>query len=400
MATLRDRMAITREADMFHESDAGRARRMPTMILVIALSNLALSVHGLSPAPESRRDELVETLHGVPVADPYRWLEDRVAPEVQAWIDAQESRTRAALDGVAGRDALEKRLASLMRIDSLGTPVVRGGRYFYERRHADRDQFIVYVRDGLRGRERVLLDPHPWSEDHTTSVDLLDVSKDGTLAAYSVRTGGADEIEVRLIDVESGKDLPDRLPRARYWGVVLTGDKSGFYYARHDQKDGPRLLWHRLGTDSAQDRIVFGEGLAPDKGVSPILSHDDRWLMVMVWYGSAGKKTDVYVQDLASGGPFVPLVNDLDATFWGGIGDGHAYLQTDWNAPKGRIVTVDLSRPAREHWREVVPEREANIESFSLVGGRLCGYPIQGVCNVRCQTKHRRTVATSAFHFG
>ncbi|MGO9272817.1 MAG: prolyl oligopeptidase family serine peptidase [Terriglobia bacterium] len=324
----------------------------------------------VGPPPATRSDDVVDTLHGVKVPDPYRWLEDQSSAETRAWINAQNGYSEPILSAVPGREQLEHRLTELMKTDVVGVPIERNGRFFFARRRADQDQFVIYMRQGLQGADTVLLDPHPLSADHTTSEGLMDVSQDGTALAYDVRQGGQDETEIRFLDVGSRKDLPDHLPKARYLGGALRLDKSGFYYTLRTA-EGPRAFYHAMGTDPAADTEIFGKGYAPENGLSVQLSEDGHYLLLAVWHGSAGDKTELYAQDLAAQGPIFPVVNDITARFGGDIEGDRLFLQTNWKAPNERILIVDLHHPERELWREVIPESDAVIEGFTLSGGKL-----------------------------
>jgi prolyl oligopeptidase len=323
------------------------------------------------PAPKTRVDNVKEIIHGVEIVDPYRWLEDQESPETRAWIDSQNAYARTILAGIPGREALKRRIAELLKVDSIDIPIERGGRYFFSKRRADQDLDIIYMRKGAKGNDEVLVDPHPLSAAYTISVRLIDVSKDGSRLAYSLRDGGADEVEIRLLDVETRKELPDRLPKARYWGVSIKPDRSGFYYTRFGQ-EGPRACFHAMGTDPSTDKLIFGDGLGRDKTLSTSLSYDGRYLLFLVSHGVGGDaKTEVYFQDLESGGPIVTVVNDIDAKFRPQIGGDRLFLRTDWKAPNWRVFSVDLRNPARGNWREVVPEGKAPIEYLTPAGGRL-----------------------------
>jgi len=325
--------------------------------------------------PPTRTDNVKETIHGVEIADPYRWLEDQTSPETRAWIDAQNRCTEAALRRLPGREQIHKRLTELMKVDSIEVPIARNGRYFFLKRPADQDLSVLYMRAGLAGREEVLIDPQPMSSEHTTSINLLNVSNDGRMLIYGVRQGGEDEISIRLLNVEAKENFRDRLPRARYFAfgpdsVPLKPDKSGFYYSKMTN-EGPRVFYHALGTEPENDPEIFGKGYGADKLMVANLSEDGRYLIILVAYGSGTERSEVYIQDLREHGPIVPVVNDLQAFFDGKIAGDTLYLVTNWEAPKWRILAVDLKNPAREHWREVVPESEARIEDFQLAGGRL-----------------------------
>jgi len=321
--------------------------------------------------PKTRTDNVKETFHGIEITDPYRWLEDRDSPETSEWIKAQNEYTDAMIGSLPGREKLKQRLTELLRIDWVGMPSVRNGRYFFSKRNRDQELPVIYMRKGLEGKDEVLIDPHNMSPDHTTSVSISAASEDGTVMAYAVREGGQDETTVKLLDVDKRKDLPDRLPKGRYyWHISLKPDKSGFYYARYGD-DGSRIYYHAMGTKPAGDVELFGRGYGPDKFIGVDLSEDGRYLLISVFHGSAAKRTEIYYQDVAKSGPILPVVNDIDARFIGQVAGDHLFLQTNWDAPKGRILRVDLDNPAREHWREVIPESDAVIEGVSLVGGKL-----------------------------
>ena len=242
-----------------------------------------------APKPSTRTDNVKETLHGVDVVDPYRWLEDQESKETREWIDRQNRYTQSILSALPGRETLKRRLTELLKIESVGMPVERGGRYFYSKRRADQDLSVLYVRKGRTAPEEVLVDPHPMSPDKTVSVSLSDVSLDGSLIAFSVRRGGEDEAEVRWLNVETRQELPDTLPRARYFGVAVKPDKSGFYYCRHG-KEGSRVFYHRMGADFASDTELFGKGYSAEKGIGIDLSEDGRYLLMTVFYGSAARE--------------------------------------------------------------------------------------------------------------
>jgi prolyl oligopeptidase len=272
------------------------------------------------------------------------------------------------LDGLPSRPLIQKRLTELMRIDTVSAPFERGGRYFLFKKRAEDDLSILYVRRGLNGRDEVLIDPHKLSPDHTTNIGLDDVSGDGRLMVYSIRRGGEDETELRVIDVDSRKDLPDRLPRALYRGVSFKKDGSGFYYNLQRRDIGTRIFYHAMGADPSKDVEVFGKGYGPDKWVDASVSEDGRYLLFSVQHGWA--RNEVYVQEIA-GGPIKTIVNDIDAHFYAWFAGDQLVMQTDWQAPKNRILIVDLKGPSRDGWREIVPAGPDAIEGYSLAGGKL-----------------------------
>ena len=317
--------------------------------------------------PTTRKDDFKETLHGVEIADPYRWLEDAQSPETRAWIEAQNAYTESVFQSMADREKLRRRIEQYLKVETLKYPTERGGRYFFETRKPDQDLGILYFRQGPRGKDQLLIDPHPLSKDHTTSVNFAEISRDGRLFAYQVREGGKDEASVRLFDVDAHRDLGEVLPAARYFGISMKPDKSGFYYGRLNPNES-RLFFHEIGRDAASDKEIFGSGYGPEDVVSGHLSKDGRYLVVSVEHGAASTKTEIYVQDVAHGGPMTPIVNDVEAKFQPSVAGDHLYLLTNWKAPRYRVLDVDLKNPKREAWRERIPEGEAVISGFSPAG--------------------------------
>ena len=362
------------QGDSFSRTSPAKHWRMARYSIALSLllgAVLAWTEQPPTPAPPPTRvDNVREVIHGTVVVDPYRWLEDQQSPETRAWIDAQNKYTRSLLDSWPGRAALQKCLTELMKVEEIEVPHEYHGRYFYAKRLPDQDLFVSYVRKSLEGKEEVLLDPHPLSSDHTINAFVGDVSVDGTLVAYGIRRGGEDEFAWKFRDVDTLQDLPDQLPRAYYLGSAFKPDKTGFYYSRLET-EGPRLYYHAMGTDPGKDPQIFGEGYGRDKDIEVDLSEDGRYLLIHVFHGSAAIKTEIYYQDLATHRPITPIVNDLDARFEGQLGGDRLFMHTNWKAPKGRIMAVDLASPGRDHWQEVIPESDFAIDSLTLAGGEL-----------------------------
>jgi len=324
-----------------------------------------------SGPPVARRDDLKETIHGTVVEDPYRWLEDQNSPETREWIDAENKYTQSMIGNLPTRPFIEKRLGELLKVDNYKETFERNGRYFYAERKADQDQFVLMMRKSATGEGEVLVDPHPLSADHSTSVNFSDVSEDGALMAYEIRKGGADETEIHLMDVNTRKELTDHLPAARYFDVSLAPDKSGFYYDLMTDA-GPRVRWHKMGTDSNADTEIFGKGYGPEKIIVSQLSEDGRWLVTTVLYGSSADKTEVFYLDRKVGGEMKPLVTGIDARFFAGVGGEHVFVHTNWSAANGRVLAIDLNHPEQANWKEVIPEqKDAVIESMNLAGEKI-----------------------------
>jgi prolyl oligopeptidase len=292
-----------------------RKQRQIQVGALAAITVLSAAVTaGAKPPLPTRKQDVVDDLHGVAVADPYRWLEDGAAPEVQEWTGAQNALTKRALDAFPGRAALERRLWELYEIGSLGTPLPRrhgkGWRYFYTRRDGKQNQPVLYVRDGQHDgggddrAERPLVDVNALAADGTQALDWWVPSEDGARVAYGVSADGSEESVLRVRDVATGKDLPDEITRARACSLAWTPDGRGFYYTRYpapgsvpagEEKYHRAVFFHRLGDDPARDPKIFGEGRDMKDWPGVALSPKGKVLAVTVSQGWS--KSEVYLLD-------------------------------------------------------------------------------------------------------
>jgi prolyl oligopeptidase len=333
------------------------------------------------PHLTTRREAIVETIHGVAVADPYRWLEDANDPEVAAWTAGQNARTDALLRAVPGRAALEGRLTELFRVGTLASPAVHGGRFFYLKREGDQAQAVLCVRDGLDGDERVLIDSNALDPSGLTALDWWEPSPDGARVAYGTSENGDEWSTLRVIEVATGEVLPDAIDRTRYCTVAWLPGNDAFFYTRYpepgtvppgEENYSKHAFFHRLGDDPARDPKVFGEGRSPQDMIEVQTSRDGRWLVAVAMRGWS--QSEVYLRDLGvPESPFRPVVEGVEAIFTNvRFAGGRLYLLTNQDAPNYRIVALDPEDPAPERWATVVPEHpERVIESFELAGGRI-----------------------------
>jgi len=347
-------------------------RKIVALLLMTFLFSLAASggAQQRPGPPPTKVDNVTETINGVTITDPYRWLEDQNSPDTRAWIDGQNAYTKSMLAGFPGRDRIRKRLEELQKIDVMLPPFEKGGRYFIRKRAANQNQFVIYVRNGLTGKDEVLIDGNTLSADQTASATIMDVTPDGKHMAYGIRQGGQDEVTVSIMDVDTRKVLPDKMPSARYFGFSIKPNARGCYYTKFG-KDGPRVYYHAMGTDPAGDHEIFGEGYGPGTIIGSNLSDDGRYLLLEVSFGSSADKSEVWIQDVKANGPITPIIKDLPARFSPEIAGDQLFVQTNWNAENGKILAVDLRKPQRENWQEVVPESQSAISGFSAAGGKL-----------------------------
>jgi prolyl oligopeptidase len=321
--------------------------------------------------PPARTDNVKDTYGSTVVTDPYRWLEDQASPATRSWIDAEDACTYAALRKLPGRDAISQRLGALLHTDEYELPVERSGRYFFAKRLADQDLSLIYMRQGATGSDQVLVDPLPWSADHSASAVLEAVSHSGHLLFYGRREGGQDEVKVHIMDVDGHHDLPDVLPNGNYFSVSPTPDDKGVFYALTTPK-GPRIYYHAIGSDPAQDKVVYGDSLGKDKIPVAELSEDGQFLAITIFYGSGSQRADVFFKNVKQNGPVVPVVDDLNSLFNVGFGGNTLYLLTNWNAPNWHVYAVDATGPVtRDHWKEIIPASDAALQDIEPVGGKL-----------------------------
>ncbi|MGH9523339.1 MAG: prolyl oligopeptidase family serine peptidase, partial [Terriglobales bacterium] len=234
---------------------------------------------------------------------------------------------------------------------------------------ADQNLSVLYVREN--GEDKVLVDPNPMTEDGSISVAPMGTSDDGKLMAYGLRKGGADEVQVTILDVDAKKPLADTFPSARYGGFRFTPDDKGFYYSKYMNKVGPRVYYHELGSDPKNDQELFGSQYGPGEIVSVDLTTDGRYLVYRVSHGSAAEQTEAYVQDVKEHGPVTPIVNDIKAEFSVDLAGDKAFVTTNWDATNSKILLVDLKNPGRANWKVVVPESEYPITGTAAIGGKL-----------------------------
>ncbi|HEX9427329.1 MAG TPA: prolyl oligopeptidase family serine peptidase [Candidatus Polarisedimenticolia bacterium] len=378
---------------MRREPDRDRPRRSGRLVPAAAsLGSALLLASGLAMAakesqsdmtpklpPPSRSEETAETIHGVRVADPYRWLENGSSPEVGRWVEAQNAYAGELLEARPGRRVVRKRLESLLSIGTVGVPEVRGNRYFYTKREGKTDQPILYVRDGLHGADRALVDPNKLSKDGTAALDWWYPSEDGSLLAYGVSTSGDEKSTLQVLTVATGALHPDTIPRTRYCSLAWLPDGGGFYYTRYPapgeapaggENYNRHVFFHRLGDDPAKDPKIFGQGRKPEEMIEISLSRDGRYLVLSVAEGWA--RNDLYVRDLTlKGGAPIAIAEGQDALFQGEVEGETLYLMTNWGAPRFRLFAVDLRKPGRDDWKLVIPESSAVLNQARYVGGRI-----------------------------
>jgi len=345
----------------------------------------------LPPPPVTEAKPVTETIHGVTLTDPYRWLEDAKSPETRAWIAEQMKYTEKYLSQVKIRPQIIQDLARLERVESYDIPTERGGRYFFKKRLADENQGSIYLRHGLHGEDVRLIDATKLSADQNTSVQINDISKDGTLLVYGIRSGGADEESVHILEIDkngASRELSDSLPSARYEGIQLSPDKQGLYYARYE-KTGTLVFYHQLGSPASSDNLIFGKSFEGEtfgqmELIQAEVTENERYLMIGVVHGVPAKRVDIYAKDLRQpGSPIRPIVRGMDYRFTPTNYGDDLYLLTDYQAPNYRVVKVSIANPQPQNWTTIVPEAADVISGITIVGGKLF---VTGLHDVVTQT--------------
>jgi prolyl oligopeptidase len=324
---------------------------------------------------------VTETLHGVEITDPYRFLEDPKSAETLAYAAAETEYTAKLLDRFGGRSILRQRLDELSQIGSL-TEVSVGGPYvFYRRREGTENQPILYVRPTDGGAERALIDVNTMSEKGTIALDWYVPSHDGRYLAYGLSPNGSEISTLHVLEVASGKELGEAITPARAAAVAWLADDSGFYYGR--PKDGRvaagkelydiRIYRHTLGShvEGDGDPMVFGadDGLAEAEIPEAVVSDDDRFVAYVVTRGES--KTDFWLEDRAAKGKPVRITDAREAIYNPQIYKGVLYVLTNDGASHYRLMSADARHPERRNWKEIVPESSAVLTNLDFADGKL-----------------------------
>lgn len=334
---------------------------------------------------QTKKVDHTDDYHGTKVADPYRWLETdvRTAPEVAAWVAAENKVTEAFLGSIPERDALRKRLTDLWNYEKFSAPSKEGDRYFFSKNDGLQNQFVLYTADKLESTPRVLLDPNTWSKDGTVALSGTAVTDDGKLIAYGKAEAGSDWNTWHALDVESGKELPDELKWIKFSDASWTKDDKGFFYSRFPEpKPGQtfqslnlnmKLYYHRLGTPQSEDVMVY-EPADPKWGVNGHVTEDGKYLVIGVSDGTTSRKSKVYYKKTdAIGGPDFTLIDNFENKwFFVGSEDRMFYFRTEADAPRGRVVAIDGSNGT---WKEIIPQTADTLTGVDWVADRLiCTY--------------------------
>jgi prolyl oligopeptidase len=335
--------------------------------------------------PETRRDDVVETLFGEEIADPYRWLEEDVrnSEEVADWVERQNAVTDAYLDELPARDWFRKRVGELFDFERFSTPYQRGGRYFFTHNTGLQNQSPLFVRDGLEGDQRLLIDPNTWADDGATAMSGWLPSPEGSKLLYSVQDGGSDWRILRVLDVVTGEVFEDEIRWVKFTGLAWVGEE-GFLYSRFPEPEEGKdfqalnynqaIYFHRLGTTQDADELVYASPQDPVVGHSASVTSDGRWAIITSHKGTDARY-EVHAVDLIAreklGWQARALVQGFDDS-WSAVDsiDGKIWFVTNKDAPLYRVMAIDLDADIPT-WEVVVPEGDQPIDGASIIGDKL-----------------------------
>ena len=328
---------------------------------VLLASLVASGIQTPITYPTTRRGDVVETLHGVQVPDPYRWLEDADSKETKTWVQAQNKLSRTYLEAIPERKLITSQLTKLWNYERFGAPQRAGKYYFYTRNNGLQNQSVVYVTKSLRENGNVLLDPNRLSKDGTAALNGRSITQDGSLMAYAVSKGGSDWLEWHVRDVATDKDLPDVIKWSKFSGASWDTGGRGFFYSAYaapkpgkalqDANYNQKLYYHWLGTSQSQDELIYQRPDHREWGFDGTETEDGRYLVITIWNGTE-RENRVMVKDLRFKNAKVQdllVKNDAGYQFLGNSGPTF-FFKTDNAAPSGRVSAVDVNNPRPARW--------------------------------------------------
>ena len=350
-----------------------------TVFLAIIINTLTARGDTLS-YPDSKPGKTVDTLHDIKVPDPYRWLEDLNSDQTSAWVKAQNSLTDSYLDAIPGRQALENHLTKLWNVERLGVPSFEGGSYFFSKNNGLQNQSVLYSSKSLDLEPTVLLDPNKLSKDGTVALNSYEVSPDGKYLAYSTSASGSDWVEWKVREIPSRKDLSDHLKWSKFSGVSWAKNSKGFYYGRFPTpKDGEEMMaqnihkkiyFHEIGKPQSEDLLVYERPNQPKQGLYAWVTEDGKYLLIQVSQGT-DTKNGLFYKDLSnSTSKVIELLSSFDASYDFITNLGSKFIiRTDLNAPKQKVISIDVNEPLSVRWETIIPESTETLRSVSHIGG-------------------------------
>ena len=332
--------------------------------------------------PPAHQIEQSDRYHGVTVKDPYRWLENPDSEETRAWITAQNEVTGEYLASISVREKIQQRLTQLWDYEKYGSPFKRSDKYFYFKNDGLQNQSVLYTLNSLEDEPKVLLDPNQLSEDGTVALAGLSISEDGKWLAYGLSTAGSDWVEYKVKNIETGEDTQDHLKWIKFSGASWTKDNQGFFYSRYDEPNEQtkledvnyyqKLYYHRLGTEQAEDTLIYHRPDQKEWGFSGGVTEDGKYLIIGVWLGTDSKNLVFYKNLSQPESEVVELISEFEASYDVIDNDGDTFwIQTDLDAPRGKVIAIALDNPEKNNWQEIIPEAPETLESVGILNNQF-----------------------------
>ncbi len=329
--------------------------------------------------PKTRKCEQVDEYHGIKVPDPYRWLEDLDGEDTKSWVEAQNKVTFGYLENISVRDQLKQRLTQVWNYEKYGTPFKQENRYFYFKNDGLQNQSVLYVLDSLEAEPEVLIDPNTLSEDGTIALSRIAISEDGNFMAYGLSISGSDWQEWKVRDINSKTDLEDHLKWIKFSGAAWTHDHKGFFYSRYNQPNEnkkledanyyQKLYYHRLGTPQSEDRLIYERSDQKEWGFSGDVTEDGKYLIISVWRGTDPRNLIFYKDLTQPNSQVVELISEFESEYGFIDYEGTQFwFQTDLEAPKSRVIAIDIETGNRT---EVIPEAEETLRGIGLLNNQF-----------------------------
>lgn len=357
-------------------------KRIATLLAIAAIAVSCGSKKeqvAASTYPATKKVDQIDTISGVVVNDPYRWLENDTSKETADWVAAENDVTFGYLKNIPFRDAIRKRLDELQNYERFTAPAKHGEYYYFSKNTGLQNHYVVYRKKGENGPEEVFLDPNTFSADGTTALGGTSFTSDGSLVAVLIQEGGSDWRKAVVLNAKDKSVVGDTLKDLKFTGISWKGTE-GFYYSSYDKPKGSelsaktqyhKLYYHKLNTPQKSDAMIFGGEKTPRRYIGGGLTEDERYLVITAAVSTTGN--ELYVQDLKDkNGKLLTVVGNFDQNHNVVDNDGSKLIiQTDLNAPNGRVVVVDAANPGVENWKDLIPENENTIQGVSTVGMKI-----------------------------
>jgi prolyl oligopeptidase len=361
----------------------------PVLAAALASASVSVSAAAQQPAPlvypEAHTVPQVDDYFGTKVSDPYRWMEDVDSPAVKQWVDAENLLTHRYLDAIPGRDAIKARALELVNYERYTAPSLHGTRYFYSHNSGLQNQAVLFWQEGLAGEPHVLIDPNTLSKDGTVALNGIGITDDGKLMAYAISDAGSDWLTWHVKDIATGKDLPDVVEWSKFSGASWMKDNSGFFYSAYERPDKitkesslkmtnyfAKVYFHKLGTPQLTDALVFERPDDKELSVNGHVTDDGRYLVISMNRGTS-PNNQITIKDLAhpDSDP-IKLVTTEEAAFEPIANDGTFFwFKTTLDAPRGKVIGIDLAHPERSAWKTIIPESKNSLDAVTMVHDTL-----------------------------